>query len=306
MPKRYRLFSLCVESCIDLPETPVIGNEIPPDVVIEYKSIQTKMRPAGGKALNLFGFVTIDSNCMQFGSLAGVYEISNGNHIAIDPEEGATQEQIRLFLLGTSMGILLTQRGLLPLHGGAVVVNGKAVVITGHAGAGKSTITSTLVKQGLQYLTDDVSTVMTTQEGYYVLPSYPQRKLVRDACVRLGFNPSELPVVDPIRDKFAIRDSENWHNEKAPFAVMVRLVPAQVDDEVKARVLNAKESIELIVESLYRNFLQKEKGVYTPNMFKQFLLIASKIKMLEVSIPRNIENLEQSTCALIEILNDNC
>ncbi len=306
MQTYYKLFSLYVDSCIHLPETKKIEREMPPDVTVEYRPIVSKMRPNREEPPQLFGFMPLSETCMQFSSVAGLYEISNGNHIAIDTVKGATEEQIRLFLLGTSMGILQTQRGWLPLHGGAVVVNGKAAMITGQAGAGKSTITSALVGQGLPYLTDDVSTVIQKNDDFYILPSYPQRKLVRDACVKLGYHPESLPVVDPIRDKFAIRDAENWHNTPAPFSVIVRLVSASEDANVTARILSAKESIDLIVESLYRDFLQKKNGVYPPEMLKQFLILASKLTLLEVSVPRNIEKLEGSAKALSDILKQYC
>lgn len=44
------------------------------------------------------------------------YQVEDGNRISIEPLAGASQEEVRLFLLGSAMGALLYQRGLFPLH----------------------------------------------------------------------------------------------------------------------------------------------------------------------------------------------
>ncbi len=308
MSKLYRIFSLCVESCIHLPEAPLIEEAANVDVKIEYGKIETIMRPAPNEPLNLFGFVRISDSCVQFGCRHAVYEISNANKIVIDPEKDATPEQLRLFLLGSTMAVLLTQRNFFPLHGGAVVVNGKAAIITGVAGAGKSTITSTIVKLGVPYLTDDVSALFYNQGVYNVLPSYPQRKLVRDACLQLGHNVKDLPIVDIARDKFAIRDLENWNCKHMPLAVMINLVPAGSDAQcIEVKKLNAKDNIRLVSDSLYRKELHMEKnGAYTKNTLQQILLIAAQVKAFEISVPRNIKKLEQFAGEIIELLKESC
>ncbi len=68
------------------------------------------------------------------------YLVENGDIITIQPAPGATEDEIRLFLMGSAWSALLLQRGLLPLHGSAVQVNDKAYVLAGPSGNGKSTL----------------------------------------------------------------------------------------------------------------------------------------------------------------------
>src|SRR4029079_14645025 len=59
-------------------------------------------------------------------------------------------------LLG-ALVIALRSHGVFHVHAGSVVdPNGVSVVIVGTAGAGKSTTTVALVRQGFRYLSDDV------------------------------------------------------------------------------------------------------------------------------------------------------
>src|SRR4029079_11482739 len=48
------------------------------------------------------------------------YLVRNGQEIVVDPVPGGSERNVRLFLLGSALGILCHQRGLLPLHANAV------------------------------------------------------------------------------------------------------------------------------------------------------------------------------------------
>ena len=59
----------------------------------------------------------------------GNYLVRNGDEVIIDPKSGASEDEIRLFLLGSVLGALLYQRGYMPLHGSAVEIAGKAALV---------------------------------------------------------------------------------------------------------------------------------------------------------------------------------
>ena len=79
---------------------------------------------------------------------------------------GANEDHVRLYILGTCMGALLLQRKILPLHGSAIAINGKAYAIVGDSGAGKSTLASAFLNKGYQLLSDDVIPVSLSNEEY--------------------------------------------------------------------------------------------------------------------------------------------
>src|SRR6186997_1401825 len=67
------------------------------------------------------------------------YLVRGRREIVVDPAPDGSERNVRLFLLGSALGILSHRRGLLPLHANAVVADGGAYAFGGHSGAGKST-----------------------------------------------------------------------------------------------------------------------------------------------------------------------
>src|SRR6185437_3943228 len=80
--------------------------------------------------------------------------LTDGREIAFEPEPGAYDADIPIFLLGTVFGILLHQREEIVLHASAVRVNGRAILFCGASGAGKSTLAAVLAQRGLPLITD--------------------------------------------------------------------------------------------------------------------------------------------------------
>jgi hypothetical protein len=229
--------------------------------------------------------------------------MTEGNRITIDALLDTLPEDIRLFLLGSALGAIQIQRGRLPIHGGAVVVNGRAVIVTGNQGAGKSTMTSALVGEGLPYLTDDVSSI-AFDPAPVVHPAYPQRKLVRDACVRLGFDPDKLPVVDSDRDKFAIRDRERWQGIAAPLGALIELSPLPKDEEMRIEPVLGHASLRLIMKHLYRPWMHLKDGQIPPDDFQKLLTAAGVLKMYKAYVPRNIDNISIYAARLAKEMSD--
>lgn len=116
----------------------------------------------------------------------GKYLVEDGKSIKIERLNNSTDEELRLFLLGSAFGALIHQRELLPFHGSTVVKNGKAMVISGNSGAGKSTLAAVLVKRGYQLLADDVSVIDFKEKEALVYPGIPHVKLWEDVLKKMG------------------------------------------------------------------------------------------------------------------------
>ena len=95
----------------------------------------------------------------------GRYLVRGGAEILVDAAGGAAERDVRLFLLGSALGILCHQRGLLPLHANAVVANGAAYAFAGHSGAGKSTLAAHFAQAGYEILCDDVCVISFDEAG---------------------------------------------------------------------------------------------------------------------------------------------
>jgi len=300
----YKAFGLIIDSPIYLPEMLPVEDALP-DVEIVLGSVDaSEYAPKDKQQLAWKWWQAVPSeDRLLFGCYAGTYDISGGTKITIDLEPGAMPEIIRLFLLGSGLGAIQIQRGRIPIHGGAIVAGGKAVIITGRQGAGKSTMTSSLVHNGFKYLTDDVSSAELDGASIHVYPAYPQRKLVRDACIQLGYDPVTLPVVDAERDKFAIRDREAWHEQAVPAGMIVELVPVDEGEPMRSEAFVGHERLGFIMRNLYRDWMHMKNGALPPSEFKKILTIAAGVDMRRIYVPRGINRLSSLALELADELN---
>ena len=299
----YRAFGLTIDSPVHLPEAlPVTGEAS--DVEIVLGPIDAaELAPEDREGLSGKWWQAVPSEeRLLFGCTAGIYEITCGNKITIDLELEATPEMIRLFLLGSALGAIQIQRGRIPIHGGAVVSRGRAVIITGRQGSGKSTMTSALVGNGFKYLSDDVSSVELEGDAITVNPAYPQRKLVRDACVQLGYDPETLPVVDADRDKFAIRDREGWHDSPVSGGMILELVPVKEGEPLRSEPINGHARLIFIMSNLYRFQMHTSGGQMPLHVLKKILTIAAGFEICRVYVPRGIDRLAAIAAELAEEL----
>lgn len=178
---RYRLFGLVIASHWPLPELAPADADAPVDLTItigDLPSLPDGPGPhavAGGIALRL--------------TEAGDYWIFKGREVRIAPLSGIADEQVRLYLLGSVMGVVLHQRQWLPLHANAVLIDGRAMLFMGEAGAGKSTLAATFAGRGHQLLADDVSVVRFDAGAPQVVAGLGRLRLWGDALRRSGRAP---------------------------------------------------------------------------------------------------------------------
>lgn len=195
-----------------------------------------------------------------------IYEIKDGRQIVVSPLHNADEGLIRLYLLGTCIGILLMQRGLLPLHGSAVVIDGGAYAFVGESGAGKSTLAAAFAKRGFTLLSDDVIAVslQQTQDGQLVptiTPSYPQQKLWQDSLEQLGMGDDGYAPLHHELAKFAVPMSASYCRQPIPLRGIFELLPTEDGDVIELSKLSPLECLPLIGQHTYRNFLIHRLGL---------------------------------------------
>jgi hypothetical protein len=192
-PRKYSAFGLNISSSFEIPELPAADfNQ--PDLQIAYGTNPESLPdPAGSGVLYqakkddfLFRLATV-----------GSYRVQHGSTITVERLNSATDEEIRLFLLGSAFGAMIHQREMLPFHGSTVVKDGYARVIGGASGAGKSSLAATLVRRGYALLADDISVIKMEQGHPVVYPGIPHLKLWEDVMMKLEEDVSQYPKVRP-------------------------------------------------------------------------------------------------------------
>ena len=169
----YSLFGLHIRSELRLPELPAADLTSEPQVQIRFGRV-----PEAAEA----GLRTIGRGAQLSIEAIARYAITDGSQIMIDREPDVPDANVRLYLLGSAMGILLHQRGLLPLHANAVEIEGKAYAFTGASGAGKSTLATWFHDHAYRIIADDVCAIsFDSNQQPFVEPGLPRLRLWREA-----------------------------------------------------------------------------------------------------------------------------
>ena len=210
------------------------------------------------------------------------YQIEEGKRILIEPLVGVTEDKLRLFLLGSSMGALLYQRGLFPLHGSAVETPWGAMIFVGAQGAGKSTLASEFFRQGYRLLSDDVCAVSATPDGLQILPALAQIRLCEDAFERLGA-PAEAGFNV---DKFVVPMGENYCPTPIPLRA-IHILGDQEEATPSYEPMRGLERIQKLLENLYRpHFLIGQQT--QPEQMRLAAQIAQRAEIVSVNRRRDV------------------
>jgi hypothetical protein len=183
----YHLFGLAVASEVELSDLAPVAPHAAPDVVITRGTVD------GAGAADHVPLPIEHGSVLKIEDVA-TFAITLGSRIVVDAAPDVPARNVRLYLLGSAMGMLLHQRGLLPLHANAVEIDGRAVAFMGRSGAGKSTLAAWFHDNGHRVLSDDVCVVRFAADGRPLASAgLPRLRLWRDAVERSGRETARLP-----------------------------------------------------------------------------------------------------------------
>jgi len=192
----------------------------------------------------------------------GRFLVSDGEAITLDPDPAASERTLRLFLLGTALGILCHQRGLLPLHANAIVAGNGAFAFSGPSGAGKSTLAAEFQRRGYRMLADDVCMVDFDAAGSAVAwPGIPRLKLWADAADRFGLDCAALDRVLEDAPKYHVPAAVSPDLGPAPLRRLYFLSRADDDNPPGIRRLKGQEAMAAVMANTYRGFCLEPMGL---------------------------------------------
>ncbi len=241
---RYRLFGLSVLSEIALPELVADPGNGAPDVLISLRAIATS--PDAEAGLHLDG-----DDALLVIPLAGRFLARSGREMLVEPAEGVSPRNLRLYLLGSAFGAILHQRGLLPLHANAVIVEGRAIGFMGHPGAGKSTLAAWFHDRGFDVLADDVCVVTTGPDTIPLAhPGIPRLRLWREALEAGGRAASSYERSFDDMDKYTVPTDLDRMLPAVPLSHLYLLEKA--DGETSIARLQGSAAVEAMIANTYR------------------------------------------------------
>ncbi|WP_242241784.1 aldolase [Bacillus cereus group sp. BfR-BA-01309] len=279
----YQAFGLSVVSDIALPELPYANNKLDKiDVEIKIEDLSKIWFDLSDKQRTFI----VDENRVMFQvPNVVIFSIQGGKTITVSPLENYEEDMIRLWILGTCMGAILMQRKIFPLHGSAVVIDGKAYAFIGDSGAGKSTLASGFIKEGYQFLSDDVIAVSFSQDTYapIVIPSYPQQKLWQDSLTNFGMEIGEYQSICGREKKYSVPVTSQYFSEILPLAGIFELVKTE-SEEIEVQKIENLERFYALFRHTFRNFLIHDLGL-TEWHFNKSADILSKVNMYQLCRP---------------------
>ncbi len=214
----------------------------------------------------------------------GKYYVSNGNQITIDPNPGASDDEIRLFLLGSVLGTILFQRGYLPIHGSAVEVDGKALMIIGNSAAGKSTLAATLNNAGFPLIADDLSAISLKDSGTCVIhPGIPFVKLWKDTLEVLYSN-AEYEKVRPQILKYLVPVNQGKMVQGEISIQTIINLSTHNNKTIKITPISGADKFSILRDHIYRDQMIKGMDI----LEKHFLMLsklANQIRLFQVERP---------------------
>lgn len=298
----YRLFGLTVAAGLECPELISIASTDAVDIRITLGHVpETIEHPQHATA-----WVQVGKGVFQF-LIDGVarYRVENGSSIRVDPLPGASEGDVRLYLLGMAMAALLHQRHLLPLHVCAVALNGEAYAFCGASGAGKSTLAAAFHHAGLPLLCDDVGVAIPDADGKVLFyPGFPRIKLWRDALDHFGINSSPL-VRDLSRgEKFHLILHNVFQEQPLPLRRLYSLERGDAGASPRIDPLTRHQAIALLLEHTYRVELVRPLGNVTEHL-RQCGLVAKTVGAFQYVRPWRLDRLETSLSFLFDHMHSN-
>jgi hypothetical protein len=209
---RYTAYGLNICSEFSLPE--LLPGEMRADIVVRWGTVAQ----SPSAVARTDGQTRPPSNeSYLFWEGIAAFLVRDGREIVVEPAPDIDARVLRLFLLGSALGVLLHQRGLLVLHASAVAVDGGAVAFIGWKGWGESTTAAILHARGHELIADDVVAIdVTSSAAPIVYPGFPQLKLWPEAVASLGDTPDRLPRLHPQNEKRARRVADGFAQVPLP------------------------------------------------------------------------------------------
>lgn len=243
----YRIYGLTVFSQLECPLLLSDGSNA--DATILMGTIPASCLPEGmHKGAHFLGG---DKVLLVIDGVAK-YLISAGNEVLIEPFPDARQDMVRLFLLGSALGILLHQRGVLPLHGCGIIHDGRAILFLGDTGIGKSTLAEAFRRKGYKLLTDDVSALSFAEDdGIHVFPAYPKINLTEESANRFDIQVAGLPAAHPRKKKYCVPVDDSFSATPHPLA-RIYILHRGKDQTIRLETPSKIAAIPFLTHNTYR------------------------------------------------------
>ena len=281
----YRVYGLNIESTIEIPEFELIDSDCNIDVKLSLGVVKegiiekiTQGYVANYEKKDMWFYV----------ENVAIFHIYNGNTVIVEPMGDKNNKMIKLYIMGSVMGMILLQKNRVAIHGGGIVVDGKGCIFTGQKGAGKSTISTALRKKGYKFISDDVCAI-NCNEINTMYHGFGYQKLCEDVMATLGYDTKKYETFrgDLNENKYIVPAFDEFIKEEVPLNVIFELDIEDVD-KVKVKEIVGTDKIKYMISNIFRVEMLPYSGGIEPSYFKKCAEIAKNIKYYKNTRPKDI------------------
>lgn len=251
-------------------------------------------------------------------SPGGYYQLRyrDGTEFFLDPSgsrvwgqapEGATPEDLAIYLLGPVLGFLLRLRGITCLHASAVMVDNSALAFLGPPGAGKSTLAAAMTQMGYMSISDDVVPLREKGNVFLAISGIPRLCLWPAAVAHLYGSPEALPrlipenSLDPGWDKRWLdlsRVRPQSFPPSPPLGAVYCLGDRQAEADFRVEPLSPGTGLMTLVANAYRSELL-DKDLRAQE-FATLARLVTQVPLRRVIPPTDLARLPRLCEAILE------
>ena len=234
----------------------------------------------------------------------GFYEVTAGKHIGYCLIEDCDPTNFYLTLINFAFPRIIIERANLTVHGSVLSYKNKSVLISGESGAGKSTMTTELINNGLGFMSDDVMRIgFNDKEEPVVYSAHPIRRLCRDTVEYYGFDPKKLkPVTMDERFKYFVDSSDVYEDRVLPTSIMFYLT-INDGDKPEIREITGADKITMLLNNFYRAEDYARFGTQ-PQVFKLISKMGAALMIFEISRPKEGMTIKERAQMVMDVLKN--
>jgi len=243
----YSAYCLNIQSELPLPELLPGDGELP-DVQIRYGKVPDSLSDQPYR--NRTWEAVPGKFLIRIHKIAN-YFVRDGREICIERIPGSSDDDVRIFLLGTPFGALLHQRNILALHASGIQTERGAVLFMGPPASGKSTLLAAFVQRGYAMLADDVTGIVQNENGgVQALSAFPGIRVWPDTAEMLQHSLDELLPIRKNLEKYRLPVNRFCRDRLPVHTIYVLNSHFQTDIQLES--LAMQDKFTLLLRRTYR------------------------------------------------------
>lgn len=213
----------------------------------------------------------------------GRFYIKNGSLIQVELYESTDKNQVKVYILGICLGMILIQKNRIPIHGSGLVHKNRGMIVCGSSGAGKSTLTEALKQEGFKIMSDDLTPLVESNGDIWMKHGYPYQRLCRDVVDYFGYDVLELERAVAEVEKYKVSNMDQFHQADTKLTAIYYLTKSDVK-AVSIEEVKGAAKMPVLIDNLYAYWLVKQIGIGNA-LFSQLMSVANRVRVYRITRP---------------------